>query len=228
MQIPLSDNPGRHERHVRRRMGNDLFPQPVAEDGYVVELVDAQRQDQEELAAFQEELRDTVQEAVDLKANVDSDVVLGLKERLERLYEEAAGVAGDQQANKRAIHRLVEVITRAIRGAAAGDPTAEQELDQEAAAREAHFRLLEFPIVADLLHPESVIDRDELVPTLLAESAAGLAAALEVFDTVQLAQLAQAARELLGDRDPRQEHHPEAWQRLAEMEGRLASLSAVH
>lgn len=208
-------------------MGNALFDEPVAADAHD-ELREAQRRDQEERAAFQKELQAAVQEAVDLDANVDSDTILDLKQRLERLYETAAGLAGDQQANKAAVRRLVDVITRTIRNAAAGDATATQELDQEEAARRVHYGLLEFPIVADLLHPDTVIRSRELLPTLLSESAEALDAALNVFDAVQVAQLSTDGRRLLVARDPNYDLFPAAWQRLAQMEDRLADLSPVH
>lgn len=227
MQPPFSDKPGRHERHLRRRMGNALFDDPVAEDAHD-QVLEAQRRDQQERAAFQEELQVAVQEAVDLDANVDSDTILDLKQRLERLYETASGLAGDQQANKAAVRRLVDVITGTIRNAAAGDATAAQELDQEEAARQLHYGLLEFPIVADLLHPDTVIRSHELLPTLLSESGDALDAALNVFDAVQVAELSTDARRLLVARDPHYQQFPAAWQRLAQMEDRLAELSPVH
>ncbi len=227
MQPPFSDKPGRHERHLRRRIDNALFDEPVAED-VRDELLEAQRRDQEERVAFQSELQAAVQEAVDLDPNVDSDTILDLKQRLERLYETASGLAGDQQANKGALRRLVDVITGTIRNAAAGDATAAQELDQEEAARQVHYGLLEHPIVADLLHPDTVIRSHELLPTLLSENAEALDAALSVFDAVQVAELSTDARRLLVARDPHYHQFPAAWQRLAQMEDRLAELSPVH
>ena len=227
MQPPLSDHPGRHERHLRRKIANPLFDDPRDED-FHEELLAAQRRDQEERAAFMDRLQDTIQEAVNLKPSEDSDTILGIKGRLEQLYEEATGVAGDQTAAKTALHRLVDVITRTIRRAAEGDATAAMELDQEEAARETHFALLEYPVVADLLSPDSVIGQGELLPTLLSEDEGALAAALQVFDGVQVAQLATDARTLLLARDPERRRFPAAWQRLAQMEDRLVELSPVH
>lgn len=211
MQIPFSELPGRHERHYRRRLDNPLFNPPALADDEV--LSEAQRLDHEELIAFIEELRQVVARAVALKPQTETEDVLALKEDLERLYETAAGLADDQEGSRAAIRELLAVIMRTIQGNAEGDALAAQELEMEEQARRLHFGLLQQPLVSDLLHPQSVIDADELVPTLLSESEAAVQAALQLFDPEQRQELAAHARALLEARDP--EHlRPEAWQRL--------------
>jgi hypothetical protein len=223
MRVPFSEFPGRHERHYRRRLGNALFPRalgPVTDQ----ELLEVQRLDHEELLAFLGELRGVVQRAVDLKPNEETQVVLDLKADLERLYETSAALADEQHGNRSAIRQLIAVIMRTIWAGAAGDPLAEAELDQEEAARTAHFELLQQPLVAELLHPASLIAADELLPTLLSESTAAVAAACQLFDAEQLAELLAGGRVLLTERDPAGERYPEAQQRLAQLEQRLQAL----
>ena len=223
MRVPFSQFPGRHERHYRRRLGNPLFPRPLAEPTDE-DLLDVQRLDHEELLEFLTELRGVVQRAVELKPNEETQVVLDLKSDLDRLYETASALADDQGGNKNAIRQLIAVIMRTVWSGAAGDPLAESELEQEEAARTAHFSLLQQPLVAELLHPDTLIAADELLPTLLSESAAAVAAALELFDTDQLAELCRDGRRLLDEKDPTATGFPEAHQRLAQMEQRLAAL----
>jgi len=211
MQIPFSELPGRHERHYRRRLANPLFKTPTVADDEA--LSEAQRLDHEELIAFIEELRQVVARAVALKPHEETEQVLALKEDLERLYETAAGLADDQEGNRVAIRELLAVIMRTIRSNAEGDALAAQELEMEEQARVLHFGLLQQPLVSDLLHPQSVIDADELVPTLLSESEAAVNAALQLFDPEQRQELAAHARALLEARDPGQQR-PEAWLRL--------------
>ncbi len=188
MAIPFSQLPGRHERHYRRKIDNPLFAgAPVALDEEV--LLEMQRLDHEELLAYLDELRQTVQRAVDLRPNEGSELVLELKEQLDRLYEVSAGLADDHGSNQAAIGQLLEVIMRNVERGAAGDPQAMHELAQEKIARAAHFELLGTPLVADLLHPQSVIDAGELAPSLLSEDEEGLAAALQLFDLEQLSLL---------------------------------------
>jgi hypothetical protein len=222
MNVPFSEKPGRHERHLRRRLGNPLFPQP-ADPADELALLEAQRLDHEELVAFVAELRDAVQAAVQLRPQEDSDVILALKERLDKLYERACGLAEDQSANKAALRRLVDVILRTVRTSAGPDPLAQAELDQEDEARAAHHALLEQAIVADLLDPASPIAPDELAAALLVETAEGLDAALQLFDATQLELLCAEARRLLDERDPDRRLAP-ASARLDEMESRLAEL----
>ena len=198
MKIPLSEKPGRHERHYRRRLNNPLFgDRAVARDDDA--LLETQRLDHEELIAFLQALRETVQRAVTLKPNEGSEVILELKEQLDRLYEQSAGLADEQAGNRSAIADLLDVIMRNVERGAAGDPRAMDELAQERVARAAHFELLATPLVADLLHPHSNIAADELAPSLLSEDGPGLAAALQLFDLAQLRQVFADASDCLAN-----------------------------
>lgn len=198
MAIPFSERPGRHERHYRRRLDNPLFGDRTAVR-MDEELLEVQRLDHEELMAFLAELRQTVQRAMQLAPNEGSEVVLGLKEHLDRLYEQSAGLAEDQRGNQAAIGELIEVIMRNVERGAAGDPQAIDELAQERRARAAHFELLRHPLVADLLHPDSTIQTDELAPSLLSSEPQALAAALELFDRDQLSALFASAQQCLAN-----------------------------
>jgi hypothetical protein len=192
----FSNKPGRHERHLLRKLDNPLFPRPVI-DPSSEEILEAQRLDHEELLAYITELRQLVQQAIELKPNEESQVILDLKAELDKSYEKASTMADEQEGNKQAIHQLINVIMRTIRVNAAGDPQAEQQLDEEEQARALHFTLLEQPIVPDLLDPDSLIREDELVPCLLSETEEGLAAALELFDEEQRAQLLAQAEHIV-------------------------------
>lgn len=220
MSIPFSQLPGRHERHYRRKIGNPLFADgPLQTDE--TQLLEMQRLDHEELLAFIGELRQTVQRAIELKPNVGSEVVLELKEQLDRLYEVSAGLADDHSGNQAAIKQLLEVIMRNVERGAAGDPQAMDELVQEKVARAAHFELLATPLVADLLHPQSTIAAAELAPSLLSEHERGLAAALQLFDLEQLSQLyADANRCLSRCEEPPADAH----ERLRQIAASLALL----
>jgi hypothetical protein len=220
MAIPFSQLPGRHERHYRRKIDNPLFMgAPVSLDEEV--LLEMQRLDHEELLAFLDELRQTVQRAVDLRPKEGSELVIELKEQLDRLYGVSAGLADDHGSNQTAIRQLLEVIMRKVELGAAGDPQAMHELAQEKIARAAHFELLGTPLVADLLHPQSVIDAAELAPSLLSEGEEGLAAALQLFDLEQLSLLfADAERCLARCGAP----PPDAAARLQQIAGQLARL----
>ncbi|MCB1785544.1 MAG: hypothetical protein KDJ33_04805 [Gammaproteobacteria bacterium] len=188
MHANFSQRPGRHERHYRRKLGNPLFGDLSAEpDGGV--LLEMQRHDHEELVAFLTELRQVVTRAAELAPNAGSDVVLGLKEDLDRLYETSAGLAEDHTSNQAAIAQLIEVVMRNVERAAGSDPQASKELHDERAARAAHFGLLAHPLVADLLHPQTTIEPGELSATLLSADAEALAAALKLFDLEQLSTL---------------------------------------
>jgi hypothetical protein len=195
MSIPFSELPGRHERHYKRRLDNPLFREPASLND--ADLLDAQRQDHEELLAFITELRATVERALNLKSNEASDVILKLKEDLERLYETSAGLADEQGANQQALSQLLSAVMNTIRSNTTGDSLAEQEMAMEQQARQMHFELLQHALVADLLHPETLIAPDQLVPTLLSSPTEQVKAVMVVFDPEQLSMIAKEAEALI-------------------------------
>jgi hypothetical protein len=195
MSIPFSELPGRHERHYKRRLDNPLFREPATLND--ADLLDAQRQDHEELLAFITELRATVERALNLKSNEESDVILKLKEDLERLYETSAGLADEQGANQQALSQLLNTVMNTIRSNTTGDTLAEQEMAMEQQARQMHFELLQHALVADLLHPETLIAPDQLVPTLLSSPTEQVKAVMVVFDPEQLSMIANEAEALI-------------------------------
>jgi hypothetical protein len=199
-KIPFSTLPGRHERHYQRKLDNPLFAASMVA-GDEGELLEVQRRDHDELIAYLTELRALVQRAVTLRPNEASQVILDLKSDLDKSYEKACTLADDQRNNKQAIAQLLEVVMSSVQASAGDDPAAQQQLEEERLARTLHFRLLEHPIVADLLDPQSLVQAQELVPSLLSESEEGLAAALELFDDEQLQRLVADAQQLLGAMD---------------------------
>lgn len=220
MAIPFSQRPGRHERHYLRRTGNPLFPgSPQEQDDAA--LLDAQRLDHEELLAFLADLRAAVRRAAELQPNEGSEVILEIKEQLDRLYEMSAGLAEDHSHNQAALAQLLEVIMRNVERGAAADPQALDELGQERLARAAHFSLLASPLVADLLHPQSVISAADLAPTLLSATEDDLASALQLFDLEQTIQLCTDARECLAAHG---QAPADARARCTQVEERLAEL----
>ncbi len=200
MSIPFSELPGRHERHYKRRLDNPLFREPATLND--TDLLNAQRLDHEELLAFITELRATVERALDLKSNEESDVILKLKEDLERLYETSAGLADEQGANQQALSQLLAAVMNTIRSNTTGDSLAEQEMAMEQQARQMHFELLQHALVADLLHPETLIAPDQLVPTLLSSPTEQVKAVMVIFDSEQLEMISQEAQALLSLHDP--------------------------
>lgn len=198
VKIAFSERPGRYERHFRRKLDNPLFPRPIQEFGNE-DLLEVQRQDHEELLSFLQSLRQLVGQAVTLQPNEETQVILDLKAELEKHYEQACGLADNQSANKQAIAQLIDAIMATVQRNAAGDALAEQELREEALARSTHFSLLESTLVADLLHPQSVIQADELVPVFLTDPEDAVRPAMELFDAEQRLQIAADMRALLQD-----------------------------
>ncbi|MCG7991502.1 MAG: hypothetical protein JAY99_08370 [Candidatus Thiodiazotropha lotti] len=222
MNLLFSELPGRFERHLMRKHDNPLF-QASQNQLTQEQLTEAQRLDHEELVAYIESLRKLVGEAVALGPHEQSDVILELKERLDKAYENACRLADDQTPNKQAIMKLVEVIMRAVWKGAGNDTLAHQELQQEEAARKTHYALLEHPLVADLLDPDSLILQNELLPVLLSAEHDEFETAITLFDPAQLSELCRQGEDLFGAAA-----ESEAWQKAKQrfdiLQGVLDSL----
>lgn len=190
--------PGPRVRHLRRRAHNPLFP-PARRDVSTAEWEAAQHADAEQVRGFTVRFQGLVQEAAALQPNEESEVVLALKARLDQAYAEACALGGDLEAVKMALKRLIAAIMGAVRRGAAGDARALAELDDEELARAQQLRLLEYPLVADLMLPTSPIPGEELAASLLSAAAEELDAALWLFEAEPLAELAAQARALLAD-----------------------------
>ena len=196
MEIPFSERPGRHERHFKRKIDNPLFPRPVnnySDD----DLLEVQRLDHEEIVSFLDTLKKLVQQAINLQANEESQVVLDLKAELEKLYETACRLGDQQENNKAALRDLLKVIMATVRTHAGGDAKAEMELQQEELARQQHFSMLEHALVVDLLDSDSLILEDELVAVMLSEDETQVTAALTMLDDEQRLLLAADAVKLV-------------------------------
>jgi hypothetical protein len=219
LELPFTHRPGRRERHLRRRHGNPLFAwPPLAVEPE--ELLAAQKADHEEGEAFNVAFASLVQRTASLETNAASEEVLALKEELERQYEQACGLPEDHGKEMEAIRRLIAVIMRAIWRAAGEDPLAQRELEDEEQARAIHFALLEQPLVADILHPESPIRPDELAPAILCSSEEEALAASQLFDAGQLALIVEQGREIAGRLDAEGVDASEAQRRIALLEAR--------
>ncbi len=227
MSLQFSQFPGRRERHLLRKMNNPLFPHQE-QNITASELQEAQRLDHEELVGFITEFQKLIRTAINLKSNEGSEVILEIKERLDKAYEQASGLADDQTETKQALKKLLQVVMTAVKIGANDDVHALSELEVEEQARTAHFELLEHPIVADILCPDSPIAKNELLPTLLSENKAGLKASLELFDSAQLALLCEDAHHLLKRITTQGEVPQRARQRLQEMETRLTAGASGH
>lgn len=196
MELPFTHQPGRRERHLRRRHENPLFawpPQEVPPE----DLLAAQQADHEDMLAFRERFRELIQRAVDLPADAGSDAVLSLKEALEAHYEQSHALPEDHREERSALKRLIELIMKTLRRHAGSDPLAHQELSDEETARAIHFRLIEQPLVADILHPDSGIRPQELPSALLSASEAEIEAACELFEGHELAELIERCEQRL-------------------------------
>lgn len=179
-----------------RKRGNTLFTDSNVSDEA---LAGARADDDRELSAFAESYGEILKTIAELSGNVDSQVILDIKDRVDRLYEQSCGLGGDRESEKQGLARLYQAITQAIRDGAAHDAEAMKKLDEEALAHEVHWQLMQQPVVADLLFPDSPITPRDLVPTLLSEDATGFSKAMEIFRDEHRILILRQARKLLAE-----------------------------
>jgi hypothetical protein len=206
------DRPGVREQQLLRKMNNPLFGEVRSKVGKD-DLAQARLQDGVEKDRFITAFQALVQRAVDLQPDAPSETVLEIKAELDHSYQQACALPGDMTAIKESIIRLVDLIMQAIRAGAGNDAHVQQQLIEEDIARKAHYELQEIPLVAALMHPDSPVAADELIPSLLSEAAQSLAATLTLFDEQQMAALCHDARVFLAQQDP-ERGLADAWARL--------------
>jgi hypothetical protein len=212
MRKAIDTRPGVREAHLLRKRDNPLFSHAAREVSNE-ELASARLEDGMEMDRFIQEFQVLVQRAVALAPNTPSETVLELKEELDRGYQQACALPGDQSAVKEAIRKLLGVIMRAVRSGIGNDAYAARQLDEEDMARQTHFELQGLPLVAALTHPESPVAADELIPSLLSEDDASLERCLTLFDDQQLAEIRQDAAQYL-QRIDADRRLSDAWRRL--------------
>jgi len=204
--------PGVREAHLLRKKDNPLFAAAVGEVSNEA-LAAARLKDGLELDQFVQSFQALVQRAVALEPNTPSESILEIKEELDRYYQQACGLPGDQNQVKQAIRKLVDVIMQAVRSGIGNDAYAARQLDEEDMARQTHYELQELPLVAALTHTDSPIAENELVPALLSEDDNRLERGLVLFDGNQLAAICHDAEQLLDRIDP-DKQIVDAWRRL--------------
>jgi seryl-tRNA synthetase len=191
-----SENPGAFERHLIRKNNNSLFESRTTEVNSDT-LREAQEKDHEILKQFMLDFKQTMLKAVEFKPNEDSEVILEIKDSLDKLYATSATIADDQTRIQESIKKFLAIIMQAVRKGAGDDAKALQELDQEDAAREANFSFLASKLAADILDADSPIEDVDLVPTLLSADKEDLALATQLFVNEQIDYVLTEAENLL-------------------------------
>jgi len=215
VEMLFSKLAGRRERLLKRQFENPLFGDINIEP---FDIQDARREDSADVENFINEFRDLVVQVTELKPSADTELVLKLKETLDKMYEASAGLAGDQSEIKEMIKRLLGMMMQSIWKVVGNDAMGISKLEMEEQARQAHFTLLEHPFIADLLAPDSVINEALMVPSLLSESSDTVVLAVQLFEPEQQQLVYQQGVELLKNLDeahPRVQHAQQRLQDIA-------------
>ncbi len=217
MVLSFSKRPGCWERQLQRKCNNPLF----LHQGRNItqhQVDEAKRKDQNENVLFQHNFHKLLSEVAALKAEVDVEVILALKSRIDRLYEECASLGGDFSEEKEGLRKLNELIMQAI-WASGGmkDTKAREAFEKEIEIRALHFTLLEYQLVAHIVRPKSPIAEEEMAATLLSEEEMPLLAAMAFFSREQQENLCQQASRLLNQLKNTGHELSETWKKLEAM-----------
>ncbi|ALG67713.1 hypothetical protein [Beggiatoa leptomitoformis] len=198
MEVRFSQRPGCWERDLQRQYQNPLFAELREHEVTQTEVDLAQERDEAEQIKFANQFQSLLEEVATLQSEVEADVILRLRTKIDSLYEHCAGLGGkDYAMEKNALMKLSQLIVESINASGLQDPETLKELEKEMVARQLHFSLLEHALIAHLLHPESPIDEASIVPTLLSEDNNVLRAAMTLFGAEQQRVICAAARDLI-------------------------------
>jgi len=136
-EMLFSARAGRHERMLKRQFDNPLFGEVHIEP---FDIQQARKQDAKEVELFVDAFRSLVQEVAGLEPGSEVDIVLRLKESLDKTYEASAGLAGDQDEVREMIKRLLSIMMQSMYKAVGNDAQGISKLEMEEQAREAHCR----------------------------------------------------------------------------------------
>ncbi len=193
--LSFSESPGCRERHLIRKHENPLF---LIKEVLMQPDIDLARQnDLDEYEDFMTDFNDLLKEVASLTGSVETELILGMKERIDRLYERCVGFGIEQDEYKNALKKLHHTIMSAIRQASKADSTAIRELEREEEVRKLHIELMEYKLVSDLLREDSPIKDNELVPTLLSEDAEAVQVVMSLFEPDQQQAIREEATALL-------------------------------
>ena len=221
MTLIFSTHPGPRERQLQRKLNNPLFLNSRSITQQNIQA--AQREDQKAMEAFMEKFREVVQRTVKLDKQVESEVLLKLKAQLEQLYAVSTGLPGQQTAILDAIKKLISTISNALQSTSQNDQHAIEKLQEEEQHTALHLQICNHVIVSDILNPDEIIGKNELMPTLLSESEDALQATLALFSPEQLILMVADGKTLLQQVEAEGHNLPVAWQRLSQMENWLKS-----
>jgi hypothetical protein len=222
VEMLFSKSAGQRERMLKRQFENPLFGEVKIEP---FDIQEARREDAAEVEHFINDFRDLVLQVTELEPSADADMVLKLKESLDKTYERSAGLAGDQSEIRKMIKRLLNMMMQSMWKAVGNDAMGISKLEMEEQARQAHFALLEHPFIADLLAPDSVIDETLMVPSLLSEASETVLLAVQLFEPEQQQQVFQQGVALLKNLDEKHERVQQAQQRLQDIMSVMAAVN---
>jgi len=191
-QPQFSELPGARERQLKRRSQNPLFTEELR----VVtqsQVETARQQDLEEVQRFSTALLALLNDVSAFSGKEETDKILQTKEQADRLYEQCIGLAGEHERERQGLLKLNDAIMTAIRAAAGEDPLALSELEKEQQARAIHLSLLEYPLIADILRSDTVIEEDQLPATILSADNEAIEKALGLFSPEQRQVLMEEA-----------------------------------
>jgi hypothetical protein len=208
----FSPFPGRRERQLCRKYKNTLFP--VKEQAITAnQLETAQYMDEQERIDFDSFLHDLIEQIANMQQNVSSELILKYKAQLDEAFEQCSRLSGEKTANKKIIIQLINVLMKAVWQGATGDQQALVNLKEEEIAREQHVDLLQIPLVADLLDPQSQVTENDFIAVLLTEAEENLSPVLSLFTPEQLHQITEDAGRYLQNSSNLEKTHP-AWNKL--------------
>lgn len=200
-------HPGPRERQLQRKATNPLLANRLPEIQQS-DIEQARQGDQNAMEQFLVEFRQVVEKTAGLDSRIEADDILKIKAELEHIYPQACGMMGDNNVFKDALNKLIAAISQSLLSAAGDDQESVSRIIEDQEHAQLHLKISENLLVSDLLNPEDIIPKEELVATLLNAHAESLSAALLIFGPEQLQDIIQEAEAMIESKSEVSKQHP--------------------
>jgi len=190
------EKPGAHERHLQRRHNSFLFP-AARRVLTTADVLDARRKDDAEFYELREQVK-----AIELPENLPrnwSDFLDDIRQRIDALKGRARQIGGDTTQIMEMLNSTRSNMADVWRACNKGNAEALRLYEvAEAAARE-HDEIFRGDFGNQLLRDDACIPKEELVPALLSEDAATVAAFCDMIGDAERTDVKLWAAQIVKD-----------------------------
>jgi hypothetical protein len=169
VRLEWSRNPGCFERHLQRKCGNPLFP-PEVRDVTQREIADARKRDSIEAEDARNRFLALIRRIAANPGTVPTTEALDVRKEFDDLLTRAAEIGDVLKDDMPEIFQMYESVVRDILASSNGHPDLGRKLGNALTLSAERRKLFNNSFVAQLRRPDTPIQPNEVVPSLLGET----------------------------------------------------------